>query len=54
MKKPPTRAATSNLIYDQITLNLLNQIDLGELSLADNMPPEHELSENLRAKRLTF
>ena len=54
MKMPPTRAATSNPIYDQIAFNLLNQIESGELSPGDSVPPEHELSENFGAKRLTL
>lgn len=54
MKKPPTRAAASNPIYDQNAFNLLNQIESGELSLGDSVPPEHELCENFGAKRLTL
>ncbi len=46
MKKPPTRASVSNPIYDQNAFNLLNQIESGELSLGDSVPPEHELCEN--------
>jgi len=54
MKKPPTRAATSNPKYYQNVFNLLNQIESGELSLGDSVPPEHELCEKLGTKRLTL
>ncbi|MBM3144141.1 MAG: GntR family transcriptional regulator [Chloroflexi bacterium] len=53
MKKPPERDETSIPIYVQIAENLLSQIEAGELSPGDRLPPERELSQKLGVNRLT-
>ena len=54
MKKSPTREETSMPVYVQIAENLFDQIESGELSPGDRLPPERELSDNLGVNRLTL
>jgi GntR family transcriptional regulator, N-acetylglucosamine utilization regulator len=41
-------------LYIQIADRLINQIEAGELSPGDRLPPERELSENLGINRMTL
>lgn len=54
MKKPSNRDKLSTPVYVQIAENLLDQIESGELSPGDRLPPERELSKKLGVSRLTL
>jgi len=52
--QPPDRNNPSIPVYEQIAENLLDQIESGQLSPGDRLPPERELSDQLRVNRLTL
>ncbi len=54
MKKSSNRDETSKPVYVQIAENLLDQIESGDLSPGDRLPPERELSEKFGVNRQTL
>jgi GntR family transcriptional regulator len=52
--QPLSRFTTTVPLYIQIAEGLLDQIESGELSPGDRLPPERELSEALGVSRMTL
>ena len=52
--RPDRRTANAIPLYGQIADGLLDQIEAGQLSPGDRLPPERELSEKLGVNRLTL
>ncbi len=54
LARPVSRISTAIPLYSQIADSLLDQIEAGQLTPGDRLPPERELSEKLGVNRLTL